>query len=402
MKIIRTISSVLLLLSFIACDPAGFDNGNDDGGQNTETPDGSDPDEAVARVGDPGAGFDTDLIDALYRDQMEEWMTAGVEGGIPFLENQLKSVDMTFEAGTDAETIDAYFKQNVGKTVLLKNGEYTFGRNVALSDGSVLIGESRDGVKITMCGEASSAIDMRNLDNAGVRNLTLTGGWSETAPDPTNMSEVLAGKGGWKSIDMSGNTVNCYADNIKILNSASHPIWIAGSHNTVRDMDIDGAYCKGGGAQGYFFIDGDHQLITGCKVTHIRHVSMQNTTSTLNVFYGNDMRQEFSFHVNDGGDNLIENNRITIPSTLSGYTAIMGPWSLEHQVGGRNFIYRNDCIEENHPEYGFNTPWSDDSLYIGPYEIIHAGEYERLHNNFRTSAAYPAPKGKTFYPIILK
>lgn len=362
-----------------------------------------DPWETPRRVGDPGLRFDMERVDMFYAKYIDEWRTAGVEDGIPFLSEQLEKVDKTFGPGTAVAEIAGYLERNKGHIVLLKNGEYTFDSNVRIYDNSVLIGESRDGVVIRMCGEASAALNLYNAKNAGVRNLTLIGDWATEEPDPTDMSETLEGKGSWKSVNLSGMTSGCYVDNVRIVNSASHPIWMSGSHNTIRDVEIDGAYCKGGGAQGYFFIDGDHQLITGCKVTHIRHVTMQNPTSKWNVFYKNDMHQEFSFHVNDGGCNLIEYNKITIPPALQGYTAIMGPWSVQHEVGGTNFIYRNICKEENHPDdYGFSTtPWSDGKLYLGPHEVVGARQWERLYNNFRPDEKWPAPSGKTLYPVIL-
>ena len=144
----------------------------------------------------------------------------------------------------------------------------------------------------------------------------------------------------------------------------------------------------------YFFIDGQRNLITGCRVTRIRHISMQNPSCKENVFYGNDIQQEFSFHSNDGGDNLIENNRITIPKGLTNYNAIMGPWSFQHQVGGLNFIYNNQCKEE----HSRKTPWSDSKLYTGPHFISNQQGKER-YENFKP-AKTPPPIGGTLYPLI--
>ena len=123
---------------------------------------------------------------------------------------------------------------------------------------------------------------------------------------------------------------------------------------------------------------------------------MQDPTSAYNVFYKNDVHQEFSFHVNDGGNNLVERNNITLPKYMSkSYCAIMGPWSSQHQVGGKNFIYRNKCLELNRDN---NKPWSDEELYIGPWEVKPSDVY----NNFRVTEGYPKPEGRTLYPVILK
>lgn len=364
------------------------------------------PWETEVRVGDAGVTFDMSRVDPVYQDKMAEWMKAGVEGGIPTLETIMNDgcEIKTFEAGTSVDDIIKYIDEGNKyrkRVIFLKNGEYVFNKSVRIYSNCTLVGESRDGVIIKV--KDNGNISMYNINGGGVRNLTLKGDWTSADPDPSLMEETLKGKGGHKMIDLTGAEAqgwarNGYVDNVKIVNSASHPIWMNGHNHTIRDVEIDGAYNKAGGAQGYFFIDGNHQLITGCKVTHIRHVTMQNPASKLNVFYKNDIRQEFSFHVNDGGDNLIEHNRITVPTSLgTAYTAIMGPWSTEHKVGGKNFIYRNRCVEENR---GGNTPWSDDELYIGPWE--NGYNDEQKYNNFRVVPEYSNPTGGTLYPVVLK
>lgn len=358
------------------------------------------PWETEVRVGDEGVTFDQGRFDSNY-PQIQEWMKAGKEGGIPPLEEQLRSPARIFSPGEEEEFL-AYLETDkyTTRAILLKNGTYKFTKSFRIYSNNTLVGESRDGVVIELSGNAY--INMYNGIKAGIRNLTIVGKWSDKDPDPTLMEEVIPGKGDHRTIDIggqSGKVHDNFVDGVTIINSASHPIWISASHNTIRDVKIDGAYNKGAGCQGYFFIDGDHNLITGCEVTHIRHISMQNPTSKYNVFYKNNVRQEFSFHVNDGGDNLVEHNKITIPTTLSGYVAIMGPWSTQHQVGGKNFVYRNRCLEENHNN---NTPWSDNELYIGPWEVLAGVNYQQHYTNFRVTEDYPKPIGRTLYPVILK
>ena len=365
------------------------------------------PWETKVRVGDPDVTFDMTRVDPIYQAKITEWMNAGVQGGIPSLKTIMSDGReiKEFEGGTSVDDILDYINNTGNKyrqrIIYLKNGEYVFNKSVRIYSSCTLVGESRDGVIIKIKDDGN--VSLYNANGSGVRNLTLKGDWTTTDPDPSLMKETLKDKGGHKMIDMTGNDKggyirNSYVDNVKIVNSASHPIWMNGYKNTVRDVEMDGAHNKDGGAQGYFFIDGDHHLITGCKVTHIRHVTMQNPTSKFNVFYKNDIRQEFSFHVNDGGDNLVEHNRIMVPKTLStNYTAIMGPWSNQHHVGGKNFIYRNRCLEENR---GGNTPWSDDELYIGPWE--NGYNDEQKYNNFRKVQEYPNPTGGTLYPVVLK
>lgn len=360
----------------------------------------------TVRIGDEGIKFDASKFDANYPlyPQMLEWKKAGREAGIPSLESQMSAINKTFgPENTIAEIItylngsDKYNKRNI----LLKNGEYIIDQSLRIYSQDILIGESKEGVILNLSDKGD--ISLYNGNNMGVRNLTIKGAWSKQAPDPTKMEETLPGKGGYKSINMS-DTKDSYIDNVRIINSASHAIVISGNitnagkggHNTIRDVEIDGAYNKAGGYQGYFHIGGAYNLVTGCKVTHIRHISFQDPTSAYNVFYKNDVAQEVSFHNNDGGNNLVEYNKITIPTTLgSAYCAIMGPWSDQHQVGGKNFVYRNKCLELNRNN---NTPWSDNELYVGPWEVKPAD----LYSNFRVTEGYPKPVGRTLYPVVLK
>ena len=364
------------------------------------------PWETVVRIGDENIRFDNTKLDPAYPlyQQMLEWQKAGREAGIPSVESQMSNINKTFGPGTSVTELktyldgsDKYSKRNI----LLKNGEYNIDQSLRLYSQDILIGESRDGVILNLSN--TGEVTFYNGNNIGLRNLTIKGAWSKDNPDPTKMEETLAGKGGYKSVNMS-DAKDSYVDNVRIINSASHAIVISGSmanagkgsHNTIRDVEIDGAYNKDGGYQGYFHIGGAYNLVTGCKVTHIRHISFQDPTSTYNVFYKNNVAQEVSFHNNDGGNNLVEHNKIIVPETLSNsYCAIMGPWSDQHKVGGKNFVYRNRCEEKNRGNY---TPWSDNELYVGPWLV----KPTDLYTNFRVTEEYPKPAGRTLYPIILK
>ena len=361
------------------------------------------------RIGDVGMNFDEIRFDAAY-PQMLEWRKAGrtqemtgLQGvpGIPSLESQLNDVFIEFGPETPISEIKAFFvSQNFSERhIFFKNGVYNLDEVIRIWPRDVLIGESRDGVIIKLSGDAK--LNLYNGHNIGVRNLTIEGDWSKQSPDPSNMSETLSGKGGHAAIDMN-LTKFSYIDGVKIINAASFPISIAGevttnnngAYNTIRDVEIDGAYNKGNN-QGALRIMGSYNLVTGCKITNLRHISFENKNSYYNVFYKNDVAQDVSFVKEDGGNNLIENNIITLPATLPGnYVSIMGPWG-SNKIGGKNFVYRNKCLELNR---GSNTPWSDHELYIGPWEASPSDAY----SNFRTTQENPTPKGKTLYPVILK
>lgn len=357
------------------------------------------------RVGNPDIRFDVTKLDAKY-PQMQEWQKAGKTDGIPFLQDQLVKVDKVFEAGATCEEIKGYLNNVKYKkqVILLKNGTYTFNSSVRIYSNATLIGESKEGVIIKLQDKGN--ISMYNGSNMGLRNLTIIGDYGLAVPDSAsytntmNQEELLA----FRTVDMSAASES-FVDNVKILNSISHPIFVAGSagaqknayHNTLRDLEIDGAYNKDGG-RGYFHMGGDHNLITGCKISHIRHVTFQDESSKYNVFYKNELRQEVSFHNNDGGNNLIEHNRIKLPDFMSdhGFCSIMGPWSVQHKVGGLNFIYRNRCLEEKTGR----KPWSDNKLYMGPHWVKPTGE--QLYEQFHTMEDYPNPNGGTLYPVVLK
>ena len=361
------------------------------------------------RVGDPEMSFDENKFDKSYKyyKQMMLWKTAGKLGGIPHLSDVLKKITKTFDANSTCDQIISYFEENKDKEiyVLLKNGNYHFTRALKLYSNATLIGESREGVIITLGPEfpMSDAIDASYKMNVGIRNLTINGAWLNEDGENTPKYDFhveLPGRGKHRTIDF-GSTENSYIDDVNLYNNASHPIWLGGKHNTVRGVAIDASFNKGGGCQGYFFVQGERNLITNCFITRIRHLSFQGQASRLNVFYDNDIRQEVTFHANDGGDNLIEYNRVYLPPTMrEAYNAIMGPWSSKHKVGGLNFIFRNKCKEDNKGRGG-KTPWSDEKLYLGPYIVSVGVNNPTRYTNFKSLDITDLPQGGTLYPVVL-
>lgn len=362
---------------------------------------------AQLRVGDPGVTFDMNKMDPRY-PQMEKWITAGVRGGIPFLEDQ--EIKETLNDGADSDAIIAAINSVAGQgggAVLLKNGNYRIDKMVSMRSNVSIIGESRDGVICTIYMTGSSGFYFGTGDkNCGLYRLTVQGSWG-TPFYPWNISsnanDELPGNDNI-SIKFSGSE-DCWLDKVTILNSAQDPMRCNAIHTTFRDLIVDGVHKKAGGAQGYFFIQDGYNLITGCEITHIRHISLQGDGVEYNVVYDNDFHQEVSFHSGDDGNNLIENNRITLPADMPpgtsspqpDYYAIMGPWSTQHQNSAdTNYIYKNQCVEYNHA--GNPTPWSDPKLvYVGPKEV----KPKDPSTNFPALAASFSPIGGTFYPIVL-
>ncbi|WP_140936799.1 BACON domain-containing protein [Sphingobacterium lumbrici] len=359
------------------------------------------------RVGDPDVTFDVNKVDENW-PQMDTWIRAGVEGGIPFLANKLAEVKQIFDSNTtSAELATAVIdlKNKGGGVILLKNGSYNFTGGIRMYNNITIIGESRAGVVINLDESMTKGVvfDFYNSIRSGLRNLTIKGSWLNEDgnnypkyPWIGSVNEMELPGNEVISISIGGpNAANNYVDNVEIINSARHPLLVGGKHNTIRDVRISGCFNKGGSYNGYFHIGGEINLVTGCNVTQIRHVSMQDPSSRMNVLYDNDFYQEVSFHNNDGGDNLVENNRICLPKDMAGvYCSIMGPWSSQHQIGGVNYIYRNHIQENNHAE---KTPWSDPlTVYEGPWEV----KPKDLYLNF-TPSKKALPRGGTLYPVIL-
>ncbi|TPN83373.1 Ig-like domain-containing protein [Aquimarina algicola] len=367
------------------------------------------------RVGDPEVTFDTSKYDSRY-PQMQEWQKAGVRGGIPHVKD-IKIVK-TLEDGANSADINRAIndasRENGLVAVFLKNGTYTINSKVSMKSNVSLIGESRDGVKCVIRMNDGDAFSFFKVNKSGIYTLTIEGSWGKPKYDwnyGINANDELRNNDNI-SVKIKDSR-DCWLDKVNIFNSARDPLRVPGNHNTFRDLNVDGAHKKSGGAQGYFFVQGAYNLITGCRITHLRHISLQGGNVEYNVVYDNDFRQEVSFHSGDKGNNLIENNRITLPRDMPNgkadtpnapynsnsepdYFAIMGPWSTQHDNSEKpNFVYKNNCLEENH---NGATPWSDSKvLYKGPREV----KPRNPATNFPALPESQAPKGGTLYPVVL-
>ncbi|MFS4493436.1 Ig-like domain-containing protein [Maribacter sp. 2308TA10-17] len=380
------------------------------------------------RVGDPGVTVDASKFDSDY-PQMARWAKAGVRGGIPKI-NSFDKVN-TITPGNSDKINQAItnMKNSLSSgqkgLVKLSAGKYTINKTINMKSNVSLQGLDRNGVVCEITMTNSDAFYFFNVVKSGIYNLTIRGGWPEAkylwnyGPDVNN--DEAPGNSN-VSVRLKG-AADCWLDNVRILNSAKDPLRCPSEHITFRDLIVDGCLRKSGQAQGYFFIQGRDNLITGCQITHLRHISLQGGNVEYNVVYDNDFRQEVSFHSGDAGNNLIANNRITLPSdmpplsssdpaqryngraleeTKTGkpiYFGVMGPWSNSHQNSAKpNFLYKNKIVQDNH-NHGSRTPWSDDSkVYTGPKKIAIA-TVDRI-NNFPVSSK-GVPSGRTLYAVNL-
>ncbi|MDC0584807.1 Ig-like domain-containing protein [Bacteroidales bacterium] len=352
-------------------------------------------------VGDPGVIINTGAFDSNY-PQMERWANAGMRGGIPLKENLQKGATVT--TFTSAGINAAINSCPAGKYVYLPNGTYSINAQVVMKTKVYLVGQSQEGVICKVSMTSGNAFRFEDVNNTGIYNITIEGTWgtpkyawnfglgNENSELPNNSNISVKFK----------NANDCFLDRVTILNSALHPVWINGTHITCRKLHIDGCHNKGGGAEGYLMVANSDNLITDCYVTHLRHISLQGDNSKFNVVFGNHFEQEVSFHSDDGGDNLIENNIISLPSDMwKSYYAIMGPWSTQHQLSNKpNYLYRNKCFNHNMSVSPL-SPWSEDTIvYYGPHvvkPITHDGKI----NNF-TPYSGGIPQDSTLYAVIYK
>ncbi|MCL3779611.1 T9SS type A sorting domain-containing protein [Prolixibacteraceae bacterium JC049] len=340
---------------------------------------------AQLRVGDPGVTFDESKFDSNY-PEIQEWITAGVEGGIPIISDEFKA---TLSATNSAEinaAINSVVAQGGGQ-IKLNNGTYTIDETVYMKSNVSLVGESRDGVILSIVKLTGTAITFSDTKKAGIYKVTMAGAYGE--PNDFSMTdakpEFMATTVGFPS-----SSKNCWLDKVSIINSGSRAfdIW-RGSHHTFRDCHIERVWNKGAGGHGYIQFSGDHCLMYNCVVKKMRHIAIQREGCEYNVFYKNIVEQDFNFHNKDKGRNLVEQNTCLLPKGLgSGWHPVMGPWSYIHDdPGPRSAIYKNNFVENNN---GGKRTFSDPNLVYIP---------ARHENNNPFDTSDQVPSGGTFYPV---
>ena len=342
------------------------------------------------RVGDPGVTFDESKFDPDY-PQMQEWIKAGVEGGIPLRSESpvVRTISATNSAGIIAAM--EFVQSQGGGQLVLENGTYDIDAQIQMRDNVRIVGESKDGVilNITMTTPANEQRQafVFGVQNAGIENLTIQGAYG--TPNPYSMTNdkptFMV-----NTVSFNSNSRNNWLDNVNILNSGHHAVTSWNSrHFTIRDCYIDGSWNKGGGGRGYVQFAGKYTLMYNTVVKNLRHIVIQGQHSEFNVMYKNEVEQDFNFHNADAGSNLVEQNISRLPAGLpSGWRPMMGPWSVQHSNPGPNSaIYKNDCIEYNN---GGQVIFSDPNLVYIPARF-------QGNNPFDTSTNTPI--GGTFYPV---
>lgn len=343
------------------------------------------------RVGDPGVIFDETKFDSNY-PQIEDWITAGVEGGIPPLSEY--PLRKTVSPMTGVELRAAILEvAAAGKGhLLMLDGIYTIDATITIPSNVRLVGESKEGtiLRVVKRGSDGVAFQFTGAQYSGIENLTIEGYYNgEIPPDFTmsnNKTDFVV-----SSVYFPSNSENCWIQNCNILNSGNHAITSWNCNNiTIRDCYIERSWNKGEGGRGYIQLSGDHMLFYNNVVKKMRHLVIQRSGSYSNVLYKNYMEQDFNFHNADNGNNLVEQNITRLPAGLgSNWHAMMGPWSVQHNVSASdNFIFLNDAIENNN---GGSATFSNNSVvYLG------ARDFESGTPFVTTSTL---PSGGTFYPV---
>ncbi|MFY0598975.1 MAG: T9SS type A sorting domain-containing protein [Cyclobacteriaceae bacterium] len=352
------------------------------------------------RVGDPGVIFDESKFDSDY-PEIQEWITSGVEGGIPLLEDI--SAEITIEP-TNSEGIASAMTEVASMlgegefgAVILKNGIYHIDPNLNMRSYVRLVGESRDGVilRVTPSSERGNeaAITFNSSRFTGLENLTIEGYYNGEIPNDFTMEN---NKTDFVSdmVTFPSNSENCWIQKCNVLNSGNSAIssWKC-SHITIRDNYIERSFNKGGGGRGYVALQGDHILFYNNVVRKMRHVAIQREGAEYIVVFRNYLEQDVNFHNADAGRNLIEQNIVRLPAQLlPGWHAMMGPWSSQHDVPGpRSAIFRNDCIEFNNND---TVSFSDPNLVYIPARFEARQESDPSPFDVSTNI----PSGGTFYP----
>lgn len=337
-------------------------------------------------------------VDYLDYPIINEFLTAGVVNGIPI---NLKLINTVQSNGNIQEAIDDTYSKG-GGVVLLKAGTYQILKTINIKSNVVLRGENTNTVilestiRSTWDEGKKATIQFTNVSNAGVENLTFF--YKVDGENPIDRTTTT--DGGWcgdcfqnnpngredlyvRQIVIDAKSNNNWVQGCKILNSGTDPIQVLGNHNTFQNNFIDRCYNKGGDGNGYYDIRGDYNLFKNEKVKRIRHFAIQLGAS-YNVVYKCDIEVDVNFHNGDDGNNLLEQNKIVVP-TWHGWDIFgTGGAQYGHKPPGKNNLMVN-----NETYYRSEGPRYNESNKI----------YTFTDYGAPTLTDLKMPVGNTFYPI---
>jgi len=317
----------------------------------------------VLQYGDSGWKIDSTRFDVRF-PAMKEWAKAGVEGGIPS-KNTVRIVKRIAPIDNLQLAID-----NITKTpavLLLAEGEYVISNMIRLRSGIILRGVNKNTVilSVKVHGQhpslsttpRQSALLLENVVNVGIENLTMK--YTDVPFEPNDRDSFSAA---WTmdvfhEREMRDTTLvvehinmikakNCWVQDCNLLWSGTDPIRISASeHITCRRNLIDRCYNKADFGMGYYNItNSSYVLICNETIKRIRHFAIQNG-SKYNVVINNDLEVDINFHNGDAGFNLIENNRVRIPTWHSWGPISVGD-SRQHQPPGKGNVLLNNSFQD--------------------------------------------------------
>lgn len=300
--------------------------------------------------------IDPNCLDISNYPEISEFLKAGVVGGIP---NSLQ-IATTLDTGADIQSAINTTSQNGGGIVLLNPGTYPITSTLYLKKNVVLKGANQQSVilestiRSTWSQGKKNTVEFNNVTNAGIENLTILykvdgidpvdrlnwkdGGWCGDCfgNDPQGQNNLYV-----RQISINSNSSNCWVDGCKILKSGTDPILLAGSHNTLQNNFIDRCYNKGGGGNGYYDVRGSYNLIKKDTIKRLRHFAIQQGAK-YNVVLNCYIEGDVNFHNKDAGNNLLENNKIFLP-TWHGWD-IFGTGGAQYghkPPGPKNILFNN-------------------------------------------------------------
>jgi hypothetical protein len=368
---------------------------------------------ADVRVGDAGCKPDPARFDDNYPD-MKEWASAGVRGGVP--DRADGKIFKTLKPGDDIQgAIDTAAKAG-GGVVLLSDGTYPLDKTILLRSGVVLRGQDKEGV-VLQCEIKSSepakklaTVRLTDTKRAGLEDLTIQNGivallglnvYHEKFAGPKDDAQ------GNNNLHVSGVVLeraeDCWVDNCSILHSGSHPFNGQGSHVTVRDTLIDGAFNKGDGTDpagsGNVYFIFNNGLMYNCTVKNVRHAlvmrdSLSGEPCKYNVILDCNFEGDVDFHANrkDDGHNLFEGTLVHAPA-YHGWCA----WSYwkKAEIGPENLVYKS--LGWGGPTGPGGAGAKDKFGSTDPDKVY---TYTGVHDpNVLPALDKPAPKSGTLYAI---
>jgi len=352
------------------------------------------PAAAGPALGDPGWTFDDDADDTHF-PAMRHWAAAGVRGGIPPraaipVRERLAPAAVAPAGGViddDGPRIQAAVDAASllgGGVVWLAAGAYRLASALALRSGVVLRGDGAGAttVEISMrfrgdsAADKTPAVSLVGVSRSGLEDLTLVyvvthrgrrvrpldTDWAtdyfskyETRGQAFKNERLYYDRPGFAYVAATDlyvdsvwvkDAIDCWVDGCAVLDAGSNGVIIGrdSRHITLRGNTVRGSFQKGPNGNGYGInCAGRSVLAVRNSVSHVRHWAVQCGAARC-VIVDNTIGVDLNFHQRDDGDNLIERNRIHIP-TWHLWRAFQRGAAFHGDPGKGNLFFRNDVVQ---------------------------------------------------------